>query len=160
MGQVFEEMVNFFQEDGWNFYQLGDQSIISLNISADNGTWQCLAQANDEKENFAFYSICPVNVPEPKRIAIAEYITRANHGLHSGNFEMDFEDGEIRYKTSAKFTGYNHKSAMFEHLVYANINIMDLYLPGIMRVIYSNGSPLEAIQEIERSLEEESESKA
>ena len=37
-------------------------------------------------------------VPEEKRSAVAEFITRANYGLPGGNFEMDWRDGELRYK--------------------------------------------------------------
>jgi hypothetical protein len=31
-----------------------------------------------------------------ERAPPAEFITRANYGLIIGNFELDFEDGEIR----------------------------------------------------------------
>lgn len=31
---------------------------------------------------------------------VAEYLTRANYGLNIGNFELDFRDGEIRYKVA------------------------------------------------------------
>jgi len=31
---------------------------------------------------------------------VNEFLTRANYGLNIGNFEMDFQDGEIRFKTA------------------------------------------------------------
>ena len=46
------------------------------------------------------YYSAPITVPEEKRTAISEFITRANYGLTNGNFEMDFSDGELRYKTT------------------------------------------------------------
>lgn len=36
-----------------------------------------------------------------------EYITGANYGLRNGNFEMDVEDGEIRYKVYVNVKGMN-----------------------------------------------------
>lgn len=41
-----------------------------------------------------------LQVPEELRPGVAEFITRANYGLIRGNFEMDFNDGELRYKTT------------------------------------------------------------
>ena len=43
--------------------------------------------------------------PEEMRVPMAEFLTRANYGLRIGNFEMDFEDGEVRYKSSVDFEG-------------------------------------------------------
>jgi len=46
-----------------------------------------------------------------KRGAVAEFINRANYGIIIGNFEMDFADGEIRYKTSIDVQGDKLTSA-------------------------------------------------
>jgi len=96
------------------------------------------------------YSICPIRAPEDKRPAVAEFLTRANYGLLIGNFEMDFEDGEIRYKTSIDVEGDRLSPALLRQLTYANVVTMDRYLPGIMSVIYGNVTPVEAIAQIER----------
>lgn len=92
-----------------------------------------------------------MNAPPAKRPAIAEFITRANYGLPNGNFEMDFEDGEIRFKTSMDTEDIELTDAMVRNLVYANVLAMDQYLPGIMNVIYSDMSPDAAINRIENT---------
>ena len=51
-----------------------------------------------EDTGIVFLAVCPINATEDSRASVAEYLTRANYGLKSGNFEMDFKDGEIRYK--------------------------------------------------------------
>ncbi len=68
-------------------------------------------------------------------MAIAEFITRANYGLVIGNFELDFSDGELRYKTAIDVEDDNLSFALIKQMVYANVIIMDKYLPGIMAVI-------------------------
>lgn len=80
---------------------------------------------------------------------MAEFLTRANYGLMIGNFEMDFNDGEIRYKTSIDVEGDNLSSALLKQLVYANVMTMDQYLPGIIAVIDGNISPVDANAKIE-----------
>jgi hypothetical protein len=82
-------------------------------------------------------------------LAIAEFLTRANSGIIIGNFELDFTDGEISYKTSIDVEGDRLSFALIQRLVYANVTMMDEYLPGILSVIYDNVSPADAIAKIE-----------
>ncbi|MBN3939315.1 YbjN domain-containing protein [Nostoc sp. NMS9] len=148
-GSIFEEIINFFQADDWPFVQLPGQPALQIAFQGENGKWNCYARARSEQNQFVFYSICPVNVPENKRLAVAEFITRANSGMIIGNLELDFTDGEISYKTSIDVEGDRLSFALIQRVVYANVTMMDEYLPGIMSVIYGNVSPEEAIAKIE-----------
>jgi hypothetical protein len=49
--------------------------------------------------------------------------------------------GEIRYKTSIDVEGANLIFTQIKRLVYANVMMMDQYLPGIMSVIDSDVEP-------------------
>ncbi|PHM08985.1 YbjN domain-containing protein [Nostoc sp. 'Peltigera malacea cyanobiont' DB3992] len=149
-GSIFEAIINFFQADNWPFVQLPGQPALQIPFQGENGKWNCYARARSEQNQFVFYSICPVNVPENKRLAVAEFLTRANSGMIIGNFELDFTDGEISYKTSIDVEGDRLSFALIQRVVYANVTMMDEYLPGIMSVIYGNVSPEEAIAKIER----------
>ena len=66
-----------------------------------------------------------------------------------GNFEFDFTIGEIRYKTSIDVEGDNLSFALVKQMVYANVMMMDEYLPGIIAVVEGKLSPQEAIALIE-----------
>ncbi len=147
--QMFDQVVNFFVSDNWSFTRLQNKPVLYTAIRGQHGEWNCFAQIREEQEQFVFYSICSVNVPEERRMAIAEFLTRANAGIVLGNFEMDFEDGEIRYKTSIDVTDDFLSQALIKRLVYANVSMMDEYLPGIQSVIAGDASPLEAILTIE-----------
>ncbi|MFM7370071.1 MAG: YbjN domain-containing protein, partial [Sphaerospermopsis kisseleviana] len=146
---IFEEMINFFKNDDWPFVQLSGQPALQISFQGKNGKWNCYARAREEQQQFVFYSICPINAPEEKRLAVAEFITRANSGMMIGNFELDFNDGEISYKTSIDVEGDRISTAFIKRLVYANVMMMDEYLPGIFCVIYGNVSPADAITQIE-----------
>ena len=80
---------------------------------------------------------------------MAEFITRANFGMIIGNFELDYSDGEIRYKTSVDVEEVEVTDPLVRHLIYANVLTMDKYFPGLMRVLYGGISPVEAIEEVE-----------
>ena len=146
---LFEAMVDFFKSDDWPYIQLEDRPVLSLNYNGKHANWTCYAQAREEQQQFIFYSVCPVSAPVEKRTPLAEFVTRANYGLIIGNFELDFEDGEIRYKTSLDAEGLTLNPAVFKNLVYANLTMMDQYLPGIMSILFSEVSPREMIDRIE-----------
>jgi hypothetical protein len=142
-------MIDFFEEDGWEFDHIDDMPVVRLGFSGEHGRWLCYAQAREMQQQFVFYSVMPITAPPEKRMTVAEYITRANYGMVIGNFEMDFEDGEIRYKTSIDVEGSDITTELIQQCVYANVVISDRYLPGLMRVIYGGIDPEVALYELD-----------
>lgn len=149
MGEILDAAVSFFTEDGWSFTQLEEQIVLRTGFQGESGQWTCYAQAREEQRQFLFYSVCPVNAPEDKKVAVAEFLTRVNYGMLIGNFELDFDDGGIRYKTSIDVEGDRLTPALVQQLVYTNVLMMDHYLPGVMIVIYGNVAPAEALAKVE-----------
>jgi hypothetical protein len=82
---------------------------------------------------------------------VAEFITRANYGLRIGNFELDFRDGEVRYKSSLDFEGETLTPGLVKFAIYPAVQTMDRYLPGLMGVIYGHKPRAEAIAEVEEA---------
>jgi hypothetical protein len=103
------------------------------------------------------FSVLDAKVPEHKRQAVSEFITRANYGIVAGNFEMDFSDGEVRYKTALYVKGMTIDTATIRNLVYPNAFTMDRYFNGLMRVIYSDITPEEAVAKCEAAKEHQRE---
>ncbi len=105
-GESLLEIVRRTMEaDEWPVHQLPGQNVLSSAVSADSLEWSLYAVTFEETEQVAIYSAIPINVPEERRLAAAELITRANYGLRLGNFELDFSDGELRFKTSIDVEG-------------------------------------------------------
>ncbi|MGF1991761.1 MAG: YbjN domain-containing protein [Nostoc sp. ZfuVER08] len=146
---IFETMVKFFKQEEWQFQKISAEPTLRLAFQGKNGRWECLAKAREKHQQMVFYSICSTITPESQRSTMAEFLTRANSGMVIGNFELDFANGEISYKTSIDVEGDRLTSALIQRIVYANVTMMDEYLPGIMSVIYGNVSPKEAIATIE-----------
>ncbi len=149
MSQIFEAVINFFKENNWLFFQMEQEPALQMSFQGENGQWMCLVKVREEQEQLIFYSISPVKVPENKRLVMAEFLSRANFGLSIGNFELNFADGQIRYKTSIAAKGNGVNSALIGQLIFANLLTMDEYLPGIMSIIYTELSAVEAIAQIE-----------
>jgi hypothetical protein len=149
MAGIFSRLIDFMEEEEWKYEILEGESVLRFHFKGSAGRLLCYADVEEEKDWLIFYSYLPVNTPTDKMATMAEFITRANRGMRIGNFELDFEDGEIRYKTSIDIEGGELTSKMIDNLLRANLSTMNRYFPGMMELIYSDKSPKEAIQKIE-----------
>ena len=152
MSDIADTALAFFEAESWPVMQIENRSLLGMVFQGESGTWNCYAGGSEEPEQWVFYSVCPVSAPAANRAAVAELLTRANYGLVIGNFEMDFEDGEIRYKTGIDVCGDRLTPALIRQMVYANVATMDIYLPGILSVIYGDVSAAEAVAQVEKSM--------
>ncbi len=149
--ELLNTAANYLQLREWYFIKSLENYTIQFVFAGQNARWNCLVRTRETASQFVFYSICPILIPENKRLAIAEFITRANYGTIIGNFELDFDDGELRYKTSIDVEGDRLTNANIESLIYANLGTMDRYLPGIKGIIEREDiSVKEAIEIVER----------
>jgi GTP-binding protein EngB required for normal cell division len=157
MKTIFKSVLNFFIQDDWNYKEIEPGEAISLEVEMKNSNYTCYAIVNDENKTFRFYSTSPIKIPKNKHLQIAEFLTRANYGLILGNFEMDFADGELRYKTSILVGDNELDYPVIKTIVYSSLSTMDNYFPAIMKVIYGGVSAEEAVNQIEEEQENEEE---
>ena len=145
---IFKEITEFFENEKWTFEKVNDQQILRSSFTGKNGRWLLFAQSLDEQRRVLFYSVMETNVPADRRVEVAECITRANFNLAIGNFEMDFDHGMVRFRTSIDTQGGDLSQTMIRVLVLVNCMMMDNYIPAIMSVTYAETSPAEAIAKI------------
>jgi len=146
--RAFTTLKQFLHEDGWYPQRIGDKSVLRVGFAGQNGQLTCFAFIFADYEQFLFYVIAPIKAPADVRPMVSEFVTRANYGLRIGNFEMDFSDGELRYKTSLDFEGERLTAGLVKNTIYPAVQTMDRYLPGLMSVIHGDKSPAEAIAEL------------
>jgi hypothetical protein len=135
----------FFNKQGWGYRQDPDKPVIHTGFSGDNGRWQCVAVAGPQDAHLLFLSLLPSKAPAHRRTACAELLMRINFGLALGCFEMDFEDGEIRFRTSIPLASEDVLLDVVEHLVFSNLSTVDRLFGTIMKVIYAEVSPKAAL---------------
>lgn len=141
----------FLDANGWRYLADEDGEIRGL-VSGDNGQRHWHAHLNADGRFLVFKSFCPVNVPARRRPAAAEYLMRANWGLNLGNFEMNWSDGQVCFRTSVTTGEWHPGSEILDHLLYGNHSIMERYLAGLLAVTLGGAAPAKAIAEAEKDL--------
>ena len=127
----------------------GRRFIIPSRITLDNGRFNFHIQGNEEKGFLGFYIQHFTFVPEERRSAMAELITRLNYRLWVGYFAMDYEDGEILFKASLDIDGMNLGFSVMRNQLYCCFFMLDKFAPAFEHVIAGDSTPEEAVTELE-----------
>ena len=150
MGVLLDVAEEYLTNIGWKFEKDEDRDVIKTGVNAGNASFRLLIYSFEDKDLFTVYVVQDNNIPETKRLAVAEFIARANYGLNLGNFDMDMDDGELGYKVSIDVEKGALSTDMVGNMVGAGVTTMDKYYPGLMAVLFGNVSPAEAILQIEK----------
>ena len=147
---AFDALGKYLEDDGWHPRRVEDKYVYRSYFQGKNSGLNVYAQVRVDLEQFIFYAVATVKVPDEVRPAVSEFLTHANYGLRIGNLEMDFSDGEVRYKSSLDFEGATLTPSLIRNAIYPAVNTLDHYLPGILRVAFGGATPSEAIEEVEK----------
>ena len=133
MTEVYAAALAYLQSTGLPLVPNAEEGWIAVELSDESGAGLIL-QAWNDRDQAAVYVIRDGNVPPERREAVALLLTRANYGIYLGNFEMDLDDGEIRFKASVDFGGLPPGPELLEPLVPAALKAMEHFLPAIEAV--------------------------
>lgn len=126
-----------------------DSEVIRCEVTGENGEWTLFVVAREDDNRMTVYSQIPWETPEEGRLEMSELLTRINFGLPIGNFELDFSDGEVRFKTSIDLSGARLTTELFEGLLDPNIATTNMYLPAIEAVLNGRMTPTAAVEMVE-----------
>lgn len=118
---------------------------LQMAIQGKHGSWQCMIRVFSQTQRIVVYSLLPDVVPDSERLRLAQMLSRINYGLVLGNFELDLDDGEVRYKTSLDAEDMTLNLTILRNLVYGNFFGMDLYIRALQTALQNPEDPVEAL---------------
>ena len=146
--QTIQDLVlSYFDQEGIPVDVQQESHILGV-CHEDHGAWAIYGQIQEEKDRFLLYTIRYPRIPIDKYPQVSEFLHRANYGKPIGNFEMNFEIGEVRYKTSVDVEGGHLSKAMVNQMFQACKVMMNYYTPGLDMVVYGGYSPSEALEQV------------
>ncbi len=159
MRKALEQVVELFRGKERKFEVDEENGLVRTRIEGDNGGWQVIAALLAHDHTCLVLSPFPQKCPARRRGPCAELLTRINFGRTMGCFEMDYEDGEIRFKTTLSFAQESFNTENLNNLLMFNLASMDRFLPVIMSVIYAGTSPAQALTAVKRRKKAKAQSK-
>ncbi|MCC6626344.1 MAG: YbjN domain-containing protein [Chloroflexi bacterium] len=111
-----------------------------------------LAYVLPEEKRFVFYLEAPDRTTEKLRPRVAEFITRVNYGLSIGNYEMDYSNGGVRFKSSFDFTGGALTRHLVRNAIVCAMDSAEVYHDALRRVMAGEAEPRAAVADAEKGL--------
>jgi hypothetical protein len=142
------QLKRFLDGQQWEYMEDGEGVLHGL-VVGDNGQWHWAAGQRGDGRFLTFHAYGPVNVPARRRAAAAEYLARATWGMCFGNFEMDWTDGQVSFRTCLPIEASGVSEQSLTHLIFASCMTMDRYLRGLLAVSLGKVSPARAVRKAE-----------
>ena len=149
---IKEAIEDFLKEDDWHYTFDEEKELIRMGINLNGKIKECKLLVDLRDTYYYVYATISINADEDCRQKVAEYLTRANYGMRFGNFEMDMEDGEIRYKMTVDCGDDSDcipTKSIIKRSIYTPASMMQKYGDELLAVMYGFMEPKEAIEKAE-----------
>ena len=94
-----------------------------------------IATITTDTERFILYLNFGPTAAEDYRDETARFIALANWKLSIGNFEFDYDEGEVRFKTSIDFAGAELSEKLIRNAISNAMSAMEMYAGGLIEVM-------------------------
>lgn len=148
MAKLLAAVRDYYESQKWKYDYDADNMRFRMRMGLKSVEY-CTVITTVKEKGFTTYCIFPMNVPEEKRTDVALYLHYANYGLKHGNFEMDLNDGEVRYKSCIYCGDIDLEMSCTELLVDMGMIMIDRYAKGILAIMYGNMDPKAACEMVE-----------
>ncbi len=147
MAFTIKQIESYLTEKGWQFIEHQNKNQLILRMKMKTVDTCSIQMSVVSPSTAIFYTIFPIKVPENRRAAVNEYLTRANGHLTCGNFQMRYDDGEVRFRLGQfSETAEEVPQSHLEQLINLGCHITDIYAPGLLSVLYAEEDPAAALR--------------
>ena len=140
---ICNRIVAFLDSIEWNYNLEND--VITFNASIDGKLKSLSYRIVFFDNGYTTYAYPNLYADSDNMLAVAEYLHRANYGLRNGNFEIDFNDGEIRYKSYVDCSNALPGDDVITRSITVPGNMFEIYGDGLLQVSFGMLTPLDAI---------------
>lgn len=151
IGQVSEML----EKDRVRHRLSADDAVIRMGFRGKSGGFPVIILAREGPLALLIVFQIPLLVPEAKRPAMAEALTRANYALGIGRFEMDFSDGELLFTAAIPLADASLTGRLFRTVLCTAMDQCDDYHRAFGRLLFNDDlSAAEVIAEVEMAAKE------
>lgn len=143
---VFDSVRQYIKSQGWK----------SVKEDSDNGTFRISFSTGNKLKSmdllvfvlnsgFCTYGLIPFKADNDSLDSVAEFLTRANYGMNFGNFELDYNDGEVRFKSSLHSKDGRPSPVEVEFAVDLPMMMWERYGNAFLSVLVGGENPAKAV---------------
>ena len=132
-----------------NVQLVGDGEAITANMDLKNLRILLAFAVQRKSKVVQIESFLPVRIPEGRRPAVLDLLSRVNWTIRTGRFVVDLTDGEVRFRVEAEHEDTARIVSRVEERMLLSCLIIDTFFPAMMEVVFGNKDPKAAMEEAE-----------
>lgn len=151
--EIANVVKEFLIKDNWRYSFNEDFGIFDFGLNVRSKLQKIKYFIDIKTSEMIIYGICPICAQSDDKemmTEMTEFICRANFGLKNGCFEIDFRDGEIRYKSYVDCNDVLPSAEVVKNSIYCTAAMYERYADGILAIIFAGVSAKEAIAMCEK----------
>ena len=143
---LFDRVTDYLTDKDWGFHVIEDRKCLSFGLRLRDSSVRVLVDAaeNEEWSRVLVYCTYPTYVPAPRRLAVADAISRINYVNYVGNLEMDMKDGELRVRTCLEGDGLIGEP-MIDRVIRKSLDLADQYQAALLSIAFGNALPADVL---------------
>jgi hypothetical protein len=149
--KTVETLRQVLEEIGWDPQPGSRPASFFVDFGEPHVPLSAALAAITEESQFILYIVFGVAAAPDVRDEVAEFVTRANWGLRIGNFELNYADGRVQFKSSVDFTGLELSEILMVNVIRPAISVVESYADALMDVMAQRKSAEQAIADVEGS---------
>lgn len=126
-------------------YLLMDPNTLWVYVRNEAGLYGLCFLTNDDAHFVRIVGGYGSHVPDARRVAVAELLSRINVRLGFGNFELDFDDGEVRFRLGEDVEGGWLSEGVVDRMMGYTLITLDRYHQAVMTVAFGAAEPVVAL---------------
>ena len=129
--EIIDAVRDYLDADDWHYEYDAERNVIRAGVELKRKLKNARMIIRFRKTDYNVYMISPVSADAENLGEVLRFAAMANYGLANGNFEVDVEDGEIRYKSYVDCDGLEKlPKELFDDGINACWAMMDRYGNG------------------------------
>lgn len=152
--KTYEKIENVLEKMKWKYEvdEREDRCLIrtGMYMDEDRKISKIVILFNIQEDDVSVIATSAIKADTKNKVRMAEFLSRANDGLKDGNFEFDYDEGKIRYKSYIYVNGRDVEEDEILHSILVVASMWDVYGDGIVEVLGSEKEPKEIISKIEK----------
>lgn len=151
--KIADAIQEFLHDDDWHYTFHEEKGTFHFSLSTHSrlNTVDYFIAVREDHYRVLCVSPLSVNTDDAQELArMAEFITRANYGMTRGCFEMDYRDGEIRFRMTVDCDGDAVPTQeIVKNSVYIPASMFNRYGSGMVHTMFSDLNPAAIVRACE-----------
>ncbi|MBB5031996.1 YbjN domain-containing protein [Prosthecobacter vanneervenii] len=135
MSALYATVLTTFKEMGWLYREVAEHSVVEADFEAHHTKVPLHAQVFGDTHILSVVSTSTLQVPASHRLQVCELLMRTNKELNLGNFELEWDGGQVMFRVTNVFPPNRHDSRIIASLVHSAVAEMDRLTPFLGEII-------------------------